>query len=508
LLQPPRHGDMWSNTGAPAPSATANRVAGRAAFHPGLKGIGTKAALGPGMPRLEKRDVQAKAFGVPGLAGRADAAPAAAKGARMGGPAQQQQGQMASALAARSGLPGQGPGAEVAAFLKELGMAQYAEQLISNGFDDMDTLVHIEDADMRELGLPAIHVVKLRRRLQELWRQQDPELDEGNMVVAFLKDIGLSQYAKALLQSGFDELDVLLDIEDADMRDLGIPRGHAVKLKRRLREYQRPEDFRQDFPRQPAKAKPSGNPRFSSGGAVQACGNMPNDEMRTAVARSWEEVQALGTYAVAELLYRHTFELEPEAIDLFPPDVRYKYRDWTADEGADESDVYDSPALRKLFSKYMNAVGCTVAGLNDFAQLVPMLRALGARHISYGVSERHWPLLGRALMLTLRDVLGETFSPEVESAWTMVYGFMSSIMIEGLRSAIAARSQASGSGGSPPPSVKTAGSEHQDDDVRSQDSLTTGLPSTSVASMDTWQRQASSLSEDGLKDETHVLRPL
>jgi len=402
---------------------------------------------------------------------------------------------------------------EVAAFLRALGLSQYTEQLFSNGFDDMDTLMHMEDADMRDLGWPAFHVVKLRRKLQELQRQA-PGLHENNPVVAFLQDIGLIQYAEVLLQNGFDDMDVLMDIEDGDLKDLGFPRGHAVKLKRRLQECRAPEESGRRFLQQPTAAQPA--PVFKSTTArraenVQAhslpshdAHDVPSCEAQTAVERSWQQVQAAGGYYVAELLYRHTFQLEPEVIDLFPPEVRYKYRDWTADEGVDERNIYESPALRKLFSKYMNAIGCTVAGLNDFSKLVPMLRALGARHIGYGVSERHWPILGKALMLTLQDVLGDAFTSEVESAWMMVYGFMSSIMIEGLRHAIASRSQLSG--GPLPLSDKMGasgpGSEHlpEDDDACSQGSRTTGGASNSVVSMDTWGRQASALSEDTAAD--------
>jgi len=204
--------------------------------------------------------------------------------------------------------------------------------------------------------------------------------------------------------------------------------------------------------------------------------------MKTAVERSWERVQALGTFAVGEMLYRHTFVIDPDVMELFPAEVRFKYRDWTADEGgSDESNLYESPALRKLFSKFVNAIGCTVAGLHDFARLVPMLTQLGARHANYGLNEGHWPILGKALMYTLRDCLGDEFTSEVEAAWSMVYGFMSNIMIEGLRGALANKLRKGGPGST------------GDDDCESQDSnLTTNLPSECDGNgKDSWNRQIS-----------------
>merc|ERR1719296_47559 len=58
-----------------------------------------------------------------------------------------------------------------------------------------------------------------------------------NPVIEFLQEHGLAQYADAFMSSGFDEMESLLDADDADLKDLGVPRGHALKLKRYLCEY-------------------------------------------------------------------------------------------------------------------------------------------------------------------------------------------------------------------------------------------------------------------------------
>lgn len=338
----------------------------------------------------------------------------------------------------------------VLAFLRDIGLEQYSMQLLQNGFDDIETLFAMEDGDMKDLGIPPVYVVKMRRRLQELQRQglqPGRDLDENHPVMQFLEEAGLAQYAKVLLRSGFDDLETLLDIEDSDMKELGIPRGHAVKLKKRLREYQLQQYEREEEQpihviaqqqvlqvRTPLR-KPGQIP-------TSALRSMPTEQMKSAVEQSWEHVQALGTYSVGEILYRNTFAIMPEAIHLFPSHVRMKYREWSQDESIDESNVYESPALRKLFSKFLNAIGCVVAGIHDSGKLVPMLTQLGARHINYGVSEAHWQAMGKALNATLREILATSFTSEVEGAWSMAYSFMSSIMIEGLRSAATARDAA------------------------------------------------------------------
>merc|ERR1712151_412499 len=103
----------------------------------------------------------------------------------------------------------------------------------------------------------------------------------------------------------------------------------------------------------------------------------------------------MGITVVAKHIYMHFFELVPAALNCFPMHVRQKYREWTADEPDEDGDARNSAALRNLFAKVLNAIGCTVAGLQDASKLVPLLLNLGARHIGYGVSEEFWPALGK-----------------------------------------------------------------------------------------------------------------
>merc|ERR1711988_638228 len=51
----------------------------------------------------------------------------------------------------------------------------------------------------------------------------------------------------------------------------------------------------------------------------------------------------------------------------------------------------------------------------------------------YGIPEEYFEIGGKALALTLKEGLGDLYTPEVEHAWTMVYGFISATMLNGLR---------------------------------------------------------------------------
>lgn len=59
------------------------------------------------------------------------------------------------------------------------------------------------------------------------------------------------------------------------------------------------------------------------------------------------------------------------------------------------------------------------------------LRALGVRHLGYGVTEEMYAWVGEAFVDTLAETLGPSWTPRVELAWQEAYGLASAIMVEG-----------------------------------------------------------------------------
>lgn len=399
-----------------------------------------------------------------------------------------------SANGTRTLLPSVGDQHSVAVFLRRHGLGQYVEMIVQNGFDDLDTLLDIAHCDIQAIGIPNSHAVKLldatraaRDSLGCDTPRPEGSFDEQNPVALFLKDVGLSQYAYALLHSGFDEMEILLDIEDSDMKDLGIPRGHALKLRKKIQQY---------TDHTVASQLPSGVSKFPSAAApvrpaVSVLGGRysnflpPTEVMKTAVEVSWEQVKTVGCEVVADRLCKNFFAIVPEAIHLFPPQVLNKYRDWTAEEGSSE-EAMGSAAMCKLWGKVVNVVGCSVAGLHDINRLVPMLRQLGMRHINYGPTEEYWGQAGKALNFTLHFYLGSAFTSEVEQAWTMTFSFITAVMISGLREAQAAAEAAAQQAGLAPlqPRPQDTQSEHS--------SGATRVPSVSDTSHDDMSMRVTS----------------
>jgi len=93
------------------------------------------------------------------------------------------------------------------------------------------------------------------------------------------------------------------------------------------------------------------------------------------------------------------------------------------------------PTLEPMFSSEMQVQGrkmfrtllVIVNALNDLNAIVDMMRPLSKRHIGYGVKEEHYATVGKALVLTIHEALGEASSLEIEAAWMNAYTLVADI---------------------------------------------------------------------------------
>ncbi|MEZ5666700.1 MAG: methyl-accepting chemotaxis protein [Alphaproteobacteria bacterium] len=121
---------------------------------------------------------------------------------------------------------------------------------------------------------------------------------------------------------------------------------------------------------------------------------------------SFAQVAPIADEAAA-LFYRRLFEIAPDTRRLFKTDLKAQGR------------------------KLMAALKTLVAGIDRPETILPTLAQMGARHKGYGVRTAHFDSVGRALIWTLEQGLGGAFTPEVETAWTALYGAASDAMIAG-----------------------------------------------------------------------------
>jgi hemoglobin-like flavoprotein len=132
---------------------------------------------------------------------------------------------------------------------------------------------------------------------------------------------------------------------------------------------------------------------------------MTNEQIKL-VQDSFRQVAPIAETA-AQLFYARLFELDPDLELLFKGNLTEQGR------------------------KLMQMLGLAVNGLDRMEQLLPVVRSLGSRHVTYGVRDKDYGTVGKTLLWTLRKGLGDAFTPEVEAAWTNVYATLASAMQSG-----------------------------------------------------------------------------
>ena len=143
-------------------------------------------------------------------------------------------------------------------------------------------------------------------------------------------------------------------------------------------------------------------------------------EQKDLVQTSFEKVKPIADTAAA-LFYGRLFDLDPKLERLFKGDLEGQGR------------------------KLMHMIGLAVKGLNHPAELLPLLHELGERHAAYGVAEHDYETVGAALLWTLKQGLGDAFTPKVSEAWTAVYELLSNSMKAGAKESLVATAASPGS---------------------------------------------------------------
>ncbi len=127
---------------------------------------------------------------------------------------------------------------------------------------------------------------------------------------------------------------------------------------------------------------------------------------------------------------RESFELVAERA----PNLTHRFYEILFDRHPEVRPLFGS-AMARQEQMLTRALVAVIEHLENPTWLGDSLRALGAKHVDYGVTEEMYPWVGEALLATLAEVAGSDWSPRLERAWTDAYGAIASLMMEGARSA-------------------------------------------------------------------------
>jgi len=103
----------------------------------------------------------------------------------------------------------------------------------------------------------------------------------------------------------------------------------------------------------------------------------------------------------------------------------------------------DFPEAKALFKKVklerqkqalLQSLVFIVEHLDQADTLTDYLRKMGARHVTYGTKEEHYPMVGQSLIKTFQFFFKDAWTQELEANWISAFEFIAGAMLEGASS--------------------------------------------------------------------------
>ncbi len=125
------------------------------------------------------------------------------------------------------------------------------------------------------------------------------------------------------------------------------------------------------------------------------------------VKKSWRLLRNLPPELVADAFYSKLFLDHPELRRMFPKQMDDQYK------------------------KLIDMLSSMVARLDDIGSLTQDINDMAKRHVGYGVQNKHYEMVGAALLWTLEKGLGSDWNEETAEAWAACYGIIAGQMVQG-----------------------------------------------------------------------------
>jgi len=97
--------------------------------------------------------------------------------------------------------------------------------------------------------------------------------------------------------------------------------------------------------------------------------------------------------------------------------------------------LFANTAMKMQKQKLAGSLIHVIEFFDEPEHLSQYLQDMGGRHLNYGAEEEHYDWVGEALIETFRYYFGENWTPEAETSWGELYGYMATEMKEGMRAA-------------------------------------------------------------------------
>ncbi|NXF85815.1 NGB protein, partial [Eubucco bourcierii] len=151
-------------------------------------------------------------------------------------------------------------------------------------------------------------------------------------------------------------------------------------------------------------------------------GGMPLSGVQRALIReTWQRVSG-SPVQHGLVLFTRLFDLDPDLLPLFQ---------YNCKQFASPQECLSAPEFLDHIRKVMLVIDAAVSHLEDLSSLEEYLYNLGKKHQAVGVKVDSFSTVGESLLYMLEKCLGTAFSPDVQEAWSRLYGAVVKAMRRG-----------------------------------------------------------------------------
>ncbi|KYQ88379.1 flavohemoglobin [Tieghemostelium lacteum] len=77
-----------------------------------------------------------------------------------------------------------------------------------------------------------------------------------------------------------------------------------------------------------------------------------------------------------------------------------------------------------------NSILAAAQHIDSLEAILPVVKAIGHKHRALGVLPEHYPIVGKELLIAIKEVLGEAATPEILNAWGSAYQVIADVFIQ------------------------------------------------------------------------------
>src|SRR5690625_4027109 len=77
-----------------------------------------------------------------------------------------------------------------------------------------------------------------------------------------------------------------------------------------------------------------------------------------------------------------------------------------------------------------NTVYAAAANIDNLEAILPNVKSIAHKHRSLQIKPEHYPIVGKHLLLAIKDVLGDAATDEIINAWEIAYGEIANVFIQ------------------------------------------------------------------------------